>query len=773
MFGPIGWFRRNVCPQSALVAVALALGAAPLAAQTGTLQVTVVDPAGEAVSAALVSVDGVEAPSVATSAVGTVTLTLPAGEQTVRVTRIGFRTASESVVVAAGETRTLRITLPLSPFELGGINVSVLRPDLRPELEVEERQIREANPHDVGGVLRTLPGLDAVRRGGLGLDPVVRGLRDTQVGAYVDGMRTLPGGPGGMDTPLSHVDPTAVRGLEVVKGPYALTWGAGNMSAVRIETNPLPQRGAPPAAARLLLGYDSNLSAAETGLEVAGAGDPLAYTVSGAWREATGYESGAGIEVPGAFTSSEVRGRIGWFAGPSSTLTLSGWLQNQDDIDYPGRPLNADYFDAINGSLRWEQAFTGGAVQSLDAMAYVYTVDHEMTNDGKPTALPNPDRMPPFPMDIVTGSNVEMLGGRVATELAPAGDWIVEVGGDGYTARHEAASTMRNRDTGMVMMERLIWGDAALSNVGLFARAAHPIGRLSASGTVRVDFVSADADSASAFFLENASSTLESTETNLSGALTLTLPVTAAWSVSAGVGSVVRSADANERFSDRSPSKKAQIGAEFMGDPGIRPERSTQVDLWVEAAYRRWTASLNLFAQRIDNHITIEATDLPRQSAMSAPTVYRYVNGDARYRGAEATATVALPADLQLSAATAYVYGEDVTLDEPVLGASPWKGSLGLRWEPPTDGRFMEVVGHAVDRQDRVSTTRGEIVTAGYGSVDLQAGIPLPRGAFLRAGVTNLFDREIVNHLNARNPFTGIPVAEPGRVLFARLSLEF
>ncbi len=748
------------------------LGASPALAQSGTLRVSVSDNENRPLANAAVRVDGTRLGTF-TSGDGTATISgVPVGDRSITASLLGYGDERSNVTIVAGGTVNVDIVLVAAPLQVTGIEVSVLRPDLSPDVRVAESELQEENPHDVGAVMRSLPGLDAIRRGGLGLDPVVRGLRDTQVGAYVDGMRTLPGGPGGMDTPLSHVDPSAIKGMEVMKGPYALTWGAGNMSAIRVETQRLPLRGAAPVSGQLRAGYDTNLSATETGLELTGTASSIAYAASGAWREGGDYVSGAGLETPSSFTSGEVRGRLGIFTGPASTLTASGWYQGQRDIDYPGRPLDAAFFDTYNGSLRWQHQPAAGVVRSLDAMAYVYTVDHAMNNDGKPTALANPDRMPPFAMDILTVANTGMVGGRLATELAPGGDWTLELGGDAYAADHDASGVTRNRDTGMVMMERLIWGGARLSNIGLFAKADHPLGRLSASGTIRVDHVRADADSASTFFTDNASAELASTETNLSGALTLSLPVTSRWSLSGGVGSVVRTADANERFSDRSPSKRAQIGAEFLGDPGLRPERSTQVDLWVDARYPRWAASVNVFWQRIDDAITIEATDLPRMSAMSAPTVFRYVNGDARYRGAEASGQLSLTDAVTVSASTAHLWGEDVTLDEPALGVSPWRADLGVRWEPATDA-FLQLSGRTVASQERVSTTRGESSTPGYETVDVHAGIPLPGGVTARFGVDNLFDRAYTNHLNARNPFTGFAVAEPGRVLFARMSVRF
>lgn len=129
----------------------------------------------------------------------------------------------------------MRIELPLRPLELGGVEVSVLRPDMQHQSKLEEREVREANPKDSGELLGELPGVSAVRRGPLGLDPSVRGLRETQVGVYIEGTRKFPAGPARMDSPLTHVDPSAISDVQVVKGPHALTRGAGNLNGVHHE----------------------------------------------------------------------------------------------------------------------------------------------------------------------------------------------------------------------------------------------------------------------------------------------------------------------------------------------------------------------------------------------------------------------------------------------------------------------------------------------------------------------------------------------------------
>ena len=153
--------------------------------------------------------------------------------------------------------------------------------------------------------------------------------------------------------------------------------------------------------------------------------------------------------------------------------------------------------------------------------------------------------------------------------------------------------------------------------------------------------------------------------------------------------------------------------------------------------------------------------------------VFRYVNGEASYRGGEATLTFDLPYELTLVTAASYLWGEDTTLDEPVLGVTPLRSQTSLRWQPGSDGRFVEAALNVAGDQNRVSTTRGEQPTDGYETVDIQGGFALPGGLFLRAGINNVFDREVINHLSARDPFTGLALSEPGRVLFTRVSFRF
>lgn len=763
-----------------LLAVGLVC-ALPLRAQSpsASLQVLVTDSAAAPLANAIVQVtpsDPLRSVATRTGPDGRARFsTLPVGDVRLRVSRLGFATREQPITLSAGRTLEVTIRLDAEAQQVTSIRVVALPPDLVPERSADRARIAASAPHDASAVLRELPGTDAMRRGALGLDPVVRGLRDTQLGVYVDAARTLPGGPAGMDTPMSHVDPAHVERIEVISGPYALTWGSGNLSAIRVSTQALPDRAAPALRSRVTSGYDGNLDASEFSASVRGAlgtTGRLRYATSGAYRQGGDYRDGNGLDIASRFRSYEGRGRVGVALSDRSDVSVLGSYQAQRDVDYPGRPLDATFFNTYQLQAEYAWRADGATrLREVDALAYVYDVDHLMDNDAKPSALPDPSRTPPFPTDIETRAGVRVIGGRLAGTVA-AGPWSVEVGGDVMDADHEASRRVERRDTGMLMRQDLIWGGARIQTFGLFARGERPVGATRLGLALRVDVVRADADTVSPFFTSQYGTDVASEEVNLSGAATWRVPVSERWTTTVGLGSVVRTAEANERFSDRAAAKRAQTNAEFLGDPTLRPERSTQADVWLDGRLGRAAVQLNAFARQMDDYITIEATALPTAQPASPPPVFRFVNGEARYYGAEAQLTyVATPA-LTLGASASYLRGDDLALNEPALGVTPLRSAAIGRFAPLGGRWFAEGQVTVAGEQTRVATTRGELATPGWTSVDLQAGYRPLRHVELRAGVRNLLDRPFVHHLSARNAFGGGRLYEPGRVLFVRITME-
>jgi iron complex outermembrane receptor protein len=404
-----------------------------------------------------------------------------------------------------------------------------------------------------------------------------------------------------------------------------------------------------------------------------------------------------------------------------------------------------------------------------------------MNNDEKPTALPAPGRVPPFALDVDLPTESDTTGGR-ASVAGRRGELTWSLGGDTYRLRQNARRTISRRDDGRVLFRDTVWPDAELDDTGLWAQAVRRSDTLGRGGatlaaTLRYDRWSADAGTVSPFFATTAGTPAPRDEDLFSAALSGRLALGDAWTVNAGIGRAVRTPTALELYSDRFPSSRFQVAAEFLGDPGLDPETAWQVDLGTDYAAAGVHLSLSAFYRRLDDNVTVLADPtLPRRLPLSPPQVYRYVNGTrATYVGAEASLDARLGDAWTLRAAAAWLRGDDRELDEPAFGVAPPWLSLGARWNATGSkrGPWVDLGARRVERQDRVATARLEQATPGYTVVDLAAGWRFAERWELAAGADNLLDEAYADHLSSLNPFTGERIAEPGRSLYARLEVEF
>jgi iron complex outermembrane receptor protein len=200
--------------------------------------------------------------------------------------------------------------------------------------------------------------------------------------------------------------------------------------------------------------------------------------------------------------------------------------------------------------------------------------------------------------------------------------------------------------------------------------------------------------------------------------------------------------------------------------------------VWVDGAGERWSVQVNGFARHVDDYVTPEATTLSPILPLSPDTVFRYTNGEAEFVGGEISGTVALLPTVTVRASGSVLWGRNTTLDEPAFGVAPPSADLGLRWSPGIDRAwasrpFVDGSVHLAAEQSRTASTRGETATEGYTTVDLKTGARLWEQVEVELGVENLFDVTYTNHLNAKNPFTGTPLPEPGRVFTANVTVHF
>ena len=819
----------------------LAASAGPIAQERGTVTGSVTDAQGLALPGAAVVLRTTEREFVASTVTGRMggfeLGGLPAGDYLLAASLLGFAPHEQAVTAGAGGVDAA-IVLEVGRFAQE-LTVTALMPEVvtATELVTSASEIERRVAQDLAQSLRSHPGVTAVRRGAVNLDPSVRGLYAEQIGVFVDGTRTFAAGPARMDSALSHISPHALQSLRVVRGPYALTWGAGTLSAVQAETfKPEFGAGGFRVGGRAGYNYGSNGGANDGFASLYGSSDRVRFTFQHNTRMGSDYIDGNGNTVEGDYESFDTRWDLGARVGRRTLLEYSGGFQRQNDLDYPGRLLDATFFETQSHALEFSHAPAAGVLTELAGRVYVNRKDHLMNNDNKPTALRNHHRTPPFPIRVDLPTSADTIGGRFHAALS-TGPLRYKLGFDAYQLRQSATQTISDRDTGDVHHDRHpVWPDATMTNAGGYAQVLVDRGRSTVGATVRIDREQAAVGQVTSFFAHNAvpeygldeahgrfrcvtaacmmpphghgmhdhgtqgqgmqgqgmtghdmhdhghgaamlvsGDPFAQANTSVSAAANASLRLTDKWQVTLGVGRAVRNPSALERYADRFPAVKFQTAAEFVGNPYLVPEKSLELNLGTTLRVAQTTVALDVFVRNVDDYITVaHDPNLTQRLPLSPDQLFRYVQADAaRFAGFDLTATSAVGPWVDVRGGWSYVRAEDLLFDEPLFGVPPFEQVYALDLHNPARTRWVELLVTSTSAQERVASARFEAPTDGWTTIDLMGGVRMREGLTLRAGVQNLTDRYYVNHLNSFNPFTRLRIAELGRSVYVGTEMGF
>ncbi len=766
----VRFWRQSFASLVLLVFITSVAAAEPMA----ELVLEITDPDGRPVAGAAVAVECSSGPSprITTGSGGLYRADrLPAGDCRLRVSAKGFEPYSMALELTEGANRhAARLRLAVLESE---IVVTSSMPELATERRFPGEDIARSGRRDLAEFLRDVSGLSAVRRGSVNLEPTIRGLQEDQVGMFVDGTRTFAAGPARMDSNISHVGAHSTQSLRVVKGPYALAWGAGALSAVEIETirpsygDDLDWHG------DVGVSYGDDAGSLDAHAGVWGSNDRFRFFVGGGRRQGDDFEAGDGSLVPADYQSTETRWRFGVRPSESLRVDFSGGYQEQRDLDYPGRLLDATYFYARSAALELEWSGEG-AVSEVYGQLYSNRKDHRMNNNQKPTARPAAGRIPPFALavDLPTESNT--AGGRFRLRLdRGATEW--SFGTDYYRVEQTATRTVSRRSNGFVLFEDTVWPDAEIEDLGGWGQMVWSGGAYRVGATVRVDAVDATAENLSPFYLANTVGSSDQGETHVSAAVSATVDLDDRWALTLGAGRAVRTATVLERYSDRFPATKFQLAAEFMGNPELDPEQSLELNVGARGTYGDFLIEAEAFYREIEDYITVTPdSGLAKRLPLSPPTVFRYVNGgQATYYGGELLLRHRVNNAVSWRGSVSYVRAEDEALDEPVLGIAPLRGEVAVRFHTLERRLWIDFATRFADAQNRVATSRFEQQTPGWVTYNLTAGFELSGGWSLSAAALNLTDHAYAEHLNSPNPYNGQRILEIGRNLQIGVSFGF
>ncbi|MEX2585800.1 MAG: TonB-dependent receptor [Balneolaceae bacterium] len=685
-------------------------------------------------------------------AYGQFVLAVPKGEYTLQVTHVGYQVVQRSVS-GKGESEIHHIAMHPELLPGEELVVTAGRSPAAYSGLYADVKTRPVEDH-----LNDISGVDLVSRTNFAKDPVIRGQRNGRVEILIDGMRMAPACVDGMDPLTAYLEADNLEAIQISRGPGEAQSGAGTTGGgINFQMTRPPESAG--MSGSVESGYQtvSRQNAWQT--EIGYGRDNWAIRLSGSYRKAGDMRAGSGEKIDG---SSLRKGNIylagSWKPASGRTVLVRYMGDFAGFIGYPALLMDTRRADAHLTGLSYEvdQPFRG--VASMKSTLYASQVVHRMDDYRRDPS----DRTVMKDMYMPMDGQTRTVGVRSEMTLLP-GSAIMKLQLESWL--QQAAGDMRMIPTDPVLSEMRVinLGDALTHHtrfstdyMQLFDSGWRVGGNLQAEvGINRLRDPSARA----IYRAELPSGTeLEPETVTWLAAARMERDISAGWTMGVRLSHGTRQPDHMERYGYY--IYQPLDGYFYLGNPGLKPERSRQAELFLlfGGLGSKVSGRAAFWANHLDSYISGERLDtgFKRMANM----------GEALLIGVE----VELEADLQgpwsVNTQLAWTRGDHIELGEPLPMIPPLKGITGLLWQSAgfgVEGR----VRWASPQTRTASRNHLEEKTDGYAMVDFYTRFPIRDHLRIQIGMENILDGYHADHLSV-NSFP-----EPGRNLQVSVKWAF
>jgi iron complex outermembrane receptor protein len=692
---------------------------------------------------------------------------IPETELRLRITHIGFRPVTK--------------TLPTSDLNSGGALTFLIEPASETLSPVTVLAHRELNsplqnmdpsnsallPIDSGAFLRNAGNASGIRKGGFGIDPVLRGLSGSRLNVRLDGLTTTAAAcPNRMDPPTSHIRLSDVQSVEIYRGPHALEYGPSFGGTVNFVTHATPDYDSFDVNGDLRTGFESNTGHKKSDMRLQGGSDKWNFLLSGGLSETENYTTGSGSSVPAGFRSYDYGIETGLSVTPNQQLT-AGWSQSFiRDADFPALGMDM----AIDDTYKFKAGYSwtprrNENLSSVKVNGYWSLVDHEMNNHNRDAFNM---------MDAVALAETETYGLHAKMKgLYNSGSYTFAAGLDQQDVTGTRFVDFKMGPRAGNSMEYNLWQDAAITNIGFYGGLDHFIGDYTLSLGTRFDVNSANSNDPAPRFTNT---DVDSKHLNFSISAGITRPVSSTTSVGVYLGRGVRSPDITERYINYLTIGRDSY--EYAGNPQLDPEANNQLDLVLTSDFGRFGLETTVFGSLMTNYISAVVKPDMQPVGPSAPGVREFQNrGDVVFTGFELSADYSLSTSWFINVSGSYTHAEYTDDNTPVAEIPPLESKVTLGGAILSGKLMPEISVRKVFEQTRIDESFGETQTPGFWLADAHVNARLFDGVRLIGGVRNIFDEAYYEHLNRQfNPAfesTERSLLEPGRRVFLELNVQF
>ena len=621
---------------------------------------------------------------------------------------------------------------------------------------IEEVDTR--NAVDGGDLLKNINGVNAIRRGGHGLDPVIRGQSDQRLNTFLDGAMVYGACSSKMDPASTYANVNNYDSVTVIKGTQSVLFGAGGpggaVSFKRV-TNPVTK-----AEFKIGQNFDSNAGAYTTsGNIIVPLSSSAYFRLNGSSSDAGNYQTGSGIKPLTEYSTTDYTAILGTLLSDGSKLEFNYTNNRQDKVGYPGLTMDIVYSYTDMYTLKYHRVTPLGMFTSVNFELFNTDIDHLMNDFVLRGNTGNGAMAWPTASDTYGGRMIGTIGSDIRA---------------GIDYEHNTKDAEQNMVmNGMNVFMTYLWPGVETEKLGLFfEKDLNNISFGLRYDQVELDPTKAADDPGSGMMQKTANQVYDAdygvTATkrdfdNISGFLRFKKDLNDGESyINFSINE--RAPDTNELFHAKNNSTAMM---RHVGNPNLSSERHMTIEVGYEGMLMGNHITGSVYYNDVDDYITTHRRD---DSGMKARL---YKNVDAELYGYEVTLH-RLFAGIDTTLNLNYTRGKDETQNRPLPQIMPLAGDLTLEVNSASTNYGLRI--NFADTQDRFDSKVLDVGrTAGYTTYDVFAGFEPTPNLRISIGLANITDKRYATHLNSTNRLDSAAdrTDEPGRSLFGSVNYDF
>jgi iron complex outermembrane receptor protein len=637
-------------------------------------------------------------------------------------------------------------------------------------------------PADAADLLKSTAGANVNKNGPVTGIVQYRGMYGSRVNVQLDGLNIAPAGPNWMDPPLSHVAPSQLKSITVIRGISPVSAGAESIGgSVQATTASLPYSNNADVSAHGTLsgGYDSNNNAFTSAAQLGVSGKYDRLQINGNDDKGQDMKAGNGKDiVPTQYKRHNLGVEYGHhFSQGEASIGYNN--ERVDDSGTPALPMDIIYVkgNALNAAYHSDKDAIG--LRWLADVHYMDT-DHKMDNFSL-RQVPLMLGMGSKPMYRFTIANAKDFAYKLHATL-PVGGGHLTIGTDGWLTKHHAgvydpsnaAFYLQNyndikRNRYSLFSE---WDTALTDALGLRIGVRYSRIQMDSGTVIARGFAGILATQINTLANNFNSSQRSQNDNLIDFTLQLKQRINDNLNFSIGVARKQRAPSYQERYLWSPLESTAGLADKrtYVGNVNLNPETSYNVDAGFDWHSDHVYFTPRVFFKRVNNYIQgapltsgtaynfrVSQGNLLRGGGFCTANPLdlfcvplQFSNVDADFYGADAGFGINFTDQIALDGTLSYVRGKRRDISDNLYRMAPLNSTVALSYYADGD---WSVTGEGVfyGKQNQVSTSNSEQATAGYSLFNLSARYAITRGSEISAGINNVLDRFYQDHLGGYN----------------------